>query len=89
MTFDQLMATPEELEKLDDKQLLEYFGPYIAFARPSTSGPTEDAVSRTAKSVASRQTVVRKGLFKGHKSADAALAQELLELYTKKQTPPI
>lgn len=44
MTLEELLeSSADELDKLDDKQLLEYFKPYFAVTRPEMARKASDS----------------------------------------------
>ena len=86
MTFEQLMASPAEMEKFTDEELLVYFAPYIKFCRPNLE---EIKARREKTSSAAPDGIVKKGMFAGHKKSDALLMARILEAAAKQTQLPL
>lgn len=51
MTLEQLLeSSADELDKLDDKQLLEYFKPYFAVTRPEMARKVNESNGSSTRS---------------------------------------
>ncbi len=79
MKLDELISHPEELEKLKDEQLLEYFRPYIQFTRPVREDNKVDS-RKPGGGYVDNNKQVKTGTYKGLRKGEADLVQKLLKL---------
>lgn len=82
MTIEKLLeSTPEELEKMSDDQLREFFAPYLVFVRPLS---TEDSKKEHSLSNCHQSTSLKTDIKKKHKpNLDSQM--ELLEELARKK----